>query len=222
MSVSQKRMPVILGSGQNGFRLRENRAIHARKNVYLGALGRTISLPISLPNLYRNPLKITQQKDAHISVLLKVGVCHVFSDMAKETPNPHFHVGEPEKERSSDNWRTEFSDGEWPFTTHDKGMEEPAESPRSLCLFVLFPEPEEVPLGIHAVGKVAHTRHRHLARDEFSSSDGYLLHRGIDGLHTKIIHHPLRGIHPFPKTPANSWCPVKVLRTDEVEIHPGP
>lgn len=168
------------------------------------------------------PPKITQQKDARIRFLFNDRFCLRFSYVAKVATDPHFHVGEPEKEGASDNWRTEFSDGEWPFTTHDNGMQEPGESPRSLRFLVLSPEPEEVPLGIHAVGKVAHARHGHLARDEFPSKAGYLLHRGIDGLHTEIIHHPLRGVHPFPKTTANSWSPVKVRRTDEVEIHPGP
>jgi hypothetical protein len=102
MSVLQKSMPVILGFGQNGFRLRENRTIHARKNVCLGALGRTISPQIAPPAECRNPPKITQQKDARIRVLSRIRFCHVFPDMAKESPNLHFHVGEEEKEGVSD------------------------------------------------------------------------------------------------------------------------
>jgi hypothetical protein len=105
-------MPVILGFGQNGFRLRENRTIHARKNVCLGALGRTISPQIAPPAECRILPKITQQKDARIRVLLKVGFCHVFRDVAKGARDHHFHVGEEEKEGVSDReWRV-VSDGE--------------------------------------------------------------------------------------------------------------
>ena len=93
---------------------------------------------------------------------------------------------------------------------------------RSLRVLVLFPEPEGVPLGVNAVGKVALCRHRHFRCDDFAAELLHLPHRGIDGLHTEIIHHPLRGIHPFPKTSPNSRCPVKVRRADQVEIHPGP
>jgi len=100
-------------------------------------------------------------------------------------------VGERRRGWVSDSKIQGVSDGEWPFTTHGKGMDEPAEDPRSLRLFVLFPEPEEVSLGINAVGKVAHARHRHLARDEFSPEALHLLHRCIDGCHAEIVHHAL-------------------------------
>jgi hypothetical protein len=56
--------------------------------------------------------KITQQKDARIRVLFNDRFCLRFSYVAKVARDPHFHVGGPEKERASDNWRTEFSDGE--------------------------------------------------------------------------------------------------------------
>jgi len=55
----------------------------------------------------------------------------------------------------------------------------------------LFPEPEQVTLGVNAGGKESHAGHCHLFRKDLSPEAFNLLHRCVNGGHPEIIHDTL-------------------------------
>jgi malate permease and related proteins len=89
---------------------------------------------------------------------------------------------------------------------------------RSLRPGVLLPEPERIPLGIHAVSKVSHTGHRHLRAHNLPAQFFDLLHCGIDGRDAEIILHPLRRVHPFAKAAPDAGRAISVLRCEKIVL----
>jgi hypothetical protein len=85
----------------------------------------------------------------------------------------------------------------------------------------LFPEPEQVTLGVHTGCKEPHAGHCHLFRKDFSPEALNLFHRGVNGGNTEIIHDALRRIHPFSHTTSDPGGSIQVGRGKKIVLHLG-
>jgi len=85
----------------------------------------------------------------------------------------------------------------------------------------LFPESEQVTLGVHTGCKEPHAGHCHLFRKDFSPEALNLFHRGVNGGNPEIIHDTLGGIHPLSHTTSDPGGSIQVGRGKEIVLHLG-